>query len=191
MKDKLKYQPDTAEAGGDKHVTVTLSLKVDGNILKKQEKYYERNRGTFAFTLEQFARVILIWDRIFDSSGTTYAYDGLMQKMEKKLPSETGDTAETLFKKYWIDFEKTIEEEFAALNSGNDSIFPEADDYLTYRLTVMFSEFQKSPMLIKQGFLYWFFKYAMNESTNEIESDYKDIPQRIKELIDNKILRQT
>lgn len=173
------------KGGKDKRVKVSLTLSVDGNIIKEQETYYSRNRETSVFTLEQFARVILMWDRIFDSTGTTYAYDGLMQKMEKVLPSKTGDTAETLFQKYWIDFEKTIEKEFDKLNKGsNDTPFPEADDYLKFCIAGMCNGFQNLPLPAKKGFIYWFYEYAINDSLREIEKDHK-IPKRIKKLVDN------
>lgn len=173
-------------------VTVTLSLKVDGKLARSKKKtYYAHSRGSYAFTLEDFARIIFMYDDYFSVSGSTYAYDGLLQKMEKKLPKRKDETAKSLFEKYWVNLRKTIDDEFLEFNKGDKNknmqfpLYPEEGDYLKMCFVSSAENFNRRPLPVKYAFLYWFYKYVMNSSMKEIKDDLNNVPKEIKKMVDN------
>lgn len=176
------------------YLTVALQLKVDGRVVRsKKRTYYGRTKNTHAFTLDRFAKIIFMYDHIF-GGGLTYAYDGLLQTMEKKLPKKDNETAESVFRKYWISFKETIDKEFVENNKGKknkeNEIFPEDNDYLKYCIFSICENFEKQPLPVKYGFLYWFYKYAMNSSIEEIKKDLENIPSEIKNIVDSLIVKK-
>lgn len=175
------------------YITVSIHVKIEGELHKMKEVRYQRGKETFAFTLDDFARIIFFWEKIY-GSGCTYAMDGFLQKAEKKLPKKEGETAQSVFEKYWVNRKKTMEAEFAERNKGDKDdkypIFPEEDDYLTFQIIELCRSINDSPMPIKHGFMYWFYKYLMDENISQIEKDIKEIPDFIKKLVDTKIVKQ-
>jgi hypothetical protein len=174
------------------YLKVSIHLKVDGAIKRSEEKtYYARGKESACYTLDDFARTVFMWDHIFNG-GSTYAYDGLLQEMEKELPKIEGETAESVFQKYWVNLKKTINEDFVKKNKGDStdkySIFPEEGDYLKYSIASLCQSFERSPLPVKYGFLHYFFKYIMNESIKEVQVDLNKIPKEIKKLVDNHLI---
>jgi hypothetical protein len=47
-----------------------------------------------------------------------------------------------------------------------------------------------APLPIQYGFLYWLFKYVMNGSIDEIQTEINNVPDYIKEIVDNKIVKK-
>lgn len=179
----------------NEYLTVSIHLKVNGKLKRLQKKtYYGRGRETNCYTLDDFARTIFMWEHIFDGS-STYAYDGLLQEMEKKLPKKEGETAESVFQKYWVNLRKTIDEDFLEKNKGEGdkkyAFFPVEGDYLKYCIATQCESFNKATLPVKYGFLYWFYKYVMNGDINEIEADLNNIPNEIKKLVDTVIVKKT
>lgn len=170
------------------YLSVSVHLRVNGKLKRFQRRtYYQRGRETYCFTLDDFARTIFMWDKMF-SPHATYAYDGLLQEMEKKLPKESDETAESLFKKYWVNYNQTANEQFLELNKGDeDSLFPAEGDFLLYSIANQIKGFSSLPLPIKYGFLYWFFKYQMNSSTDEILADFNNTPKQIRDLVESMI----
>jgi len=173
-------------------IDISIHLKVDGKLARKQKKrYYARGRETSAHTLDDFARLIVMYEHIFDG-GTTYAWDGLMQRMEKILPKRDKETADSVFEKYWLNINKTIDEDFHKLNAGDGSkgkysLFPEQGDYLKYELSGAIASFSKRALPVKYGLLHYIFKYCENCSIDELQADLNNIPDRIKEIVDELI----
>lgn len=168
----------------DKYVEISIHMKVDGNIInERKEKYYGRNRETSAWTLDDFARIIFMWEHIF-SGHSTYAYDGLMQEMEKKLEKKDGETAESVFQKYWVNLEETINKEFDENNKGDGEIFPAENDYLKYSLEGMVVSFVRQPKPVQYGFIYWFFKHLMGGKIDELLKDVESTPKYIVDIIE-------
>jgi len=169
----------------NEYLTVSIHLKVDGKLKRaKKRTYYARGREKPCFTLNDFAKTIFLYDKMFASSGT-YAYDGLLQEMEKKLPATDNETAESLFNKYWVNTKETYDKIFNELNKGNNELFAAENDYLKFYIVQACNNFNGYPILVKYGFLYWFYKYAMNSSIHEIETDLKNIPDEIKKIVDS------
>lgn len=174
------------------HVTVSLHLKVDGKLKRlKKKTYYGRKLETSCFTLDDFANIVFSWDKIMNT-GSTYAYDGLMQEMEKKLPKKENETAESVFLKYWVKSKETINKKFLEINKGGldelNPFFPAENDYLKYCISNLCGHFDNQPIPVQYGFLYWFYKYVENSSIKDIEKDLNMIPDEIKNMVDKFIV---
>ena len=171
-------------------VRVSIHMMIDGFITPMKEVEYERGRETVSYTLEDLGRIIFFWEKMF-CGGITYAMDGFLQKAEKKLAKRDNETAQSVFEKYWINTDKSAEDEFNELNKGGeDSIFPALNDYLLYGLASKCESFSDSTMLMKQGFLYWLFNYVFNGEFQEMADDLNQIPESIKELVDNRLMEK-
>lgn len=177
------------------YLKVSVHLKIEGKLKRSHQRfYYGRGSETAAFTLDDFARIIYMWDHIF-CGGTTYAYDGLLQEMEGKLPKKDGETAKSVFQKYWINLKDTINKEFETYNKGEGQgkykLWPEEGDYLIHEIHNACKRFNNSALPIQYGFLHWFFKYVLNGSMKEFEAELNNIPEEIKTLVDTKIVKQS
>jgi len=175
----------------DKFIRVSLHLKVDGRLERRKiVAYYKRGKETYAFTLDDFARIVYSWDHIFGSS-STYAHDGLMQQMENKLPKKKDETAESVFQRYWINMKQTVSEEFEDFNKGGDNrIFKEPNDYFKYIVAIKCDWFDKAPLPVKYAFLYFLFKYMEGGSFDDLKDDIEKIPEEIKSLVDSLISKE-
>ncbi len=177
------------------YLTVSIHLKVDGVIKRTKKKtYYGRGSETYCYTLDDFASTIFHWEKMF-SPHSTYAYDGLLQQMEKKLPKKDGETAESVFQKYWVNLKQTINKDFEDKNKGEGAkeyaMFPVEGDYLKFLIASNCQDFNNAPLPVKYGFLHWFFKYVMHGSIEEFKADLNNIPEEIKKLVDTVIVKQS
>jgi hypothetical protein len=174
------------------YLTVSIHMKIDGQIYNMEEVKYQRGRETYCYTLDDFARTIFMWEKQF--SGTTYAMDDLLPKAEKVLEKKEGETAQSVFEKYWVNLKQTIDQEFIELNKGNKDdeypLYPEKNDYLTHLIAHVCDGFNYKPLPVKYGFLYWLFKYVMNSSLNEIEQEIADVPDEIRSIVDNIVIEK-
>jgi hypothetical protein len=171
------------------HIKVSIHMVIDGKVQNLKEVLYERGSETYCYTLDDLARVIFMWERIF-SPHSTYAMDGYLQEAEKKLAKRDNETAQSCFEKYWINIKETIDKEFSDINNGSDSIFPEVNDYLAYSIAELCRSIHHKPLVVQQGFLYYLFKYIENSSIKEFEQDIYLIPDYIKEIVDNKVVQK-
>jgi hypothetical protein len=177
----------------EEFLRVSIHMMIDGELINMKKVKYQRGSETIACTLDDLGRIIFMWERMF-SGGSTYAMDGFLQKAEKKLPKKNNETAQSVFEKYWINLEKTINQEFEELNKGDNdpdaTLFPEVNDYLTFLISQECRGFNLAPLPIQYGFLYWLFKYVMNGSIDEIQTEINNVPDYIKEIVDNKIVKK-
>lgn len=179
----------------DDFVRISLNMKVDGKIVRRRQRtYYARGRETLAFTLEDFASILFMWDKMM-GAGSTYVMDGLLQKMEKVMPKRNSETAEELFQKYWVSYQDTLNKKFEELNKGDKNekfpLFPEAGDYLLFRVGDLCDAFVTAPLPIKYGFLHFLHKYVMNESIDEYKKDIDNIPAQIAKMVDGLVKKAT
>lgn len=182
-----------AKRNQKEYLTVSVILKVNGKIKRLRKKtYYGRRSESHCFNLNDFAQVIFMWDKIFSRQGSTFAYDGLLQEAAKKLPKKDGETAESVFNKYWVNLNETIEADFLSKNKGGKGnfLFPVENDYLKYLSFTMCNSFSRNPLPVKYAFLYWFFKYVMNGSIKEIEAELNNVPDDIKKMVDSFLSKQ-
>lgn len=177
----------------DEFIEVVIRMEIDGELVNMKKVKYSRGRQSEAFTLDDFAAIVFMWEKLFDG-GSTYAMEGLMQKAEKKLPKEAGETAQSVFEKYWINLEKTINDEYDQRNKGDKNeiypLFPAENDYLTHCIYQLCNHLDRSPLPVKYGFLHWLFKYIEHGSLAEFEADLKEIPDYIKTIVDTKVIEQ-
>jgi hypothetical protein len=170
------------------YVDIVFTWEINGKpYQKKVKRLYSRGRGQSAFDLESAAIAMYMWDRIC-SSGGTYAREAL-EKLEKVLPSRDGTTAESLFEKYWIRPEKTIEEEFEKvakryIESGWCTTF---EEYLKSEIANLCDSFSKTSQPARQGWLYFLYKYCEKSSIEEIRKDIEEIPEKIKQMVEELI----
>lgn len=175
----------------EEYVTVSFNITIDGKFASGWKKKYKRGRETYAFTLDDFASIVFMYDTMIQS-GSTYAMDGLMQEAEKMLPKKDKETAQSVFEKYWINLPKTINEEYEERNKGikgDFSPWPAENDYLKYCLRNKISGFINAPLPVKYGLLHYLYKYCFNSSIDEIKADLNNIPQSIKDIIDNELIK--
>ncbi|MDD4970847.1 MAG: hypothetical protein PHT07_15575 [Paludibacter sp.] len=171
-------------------IQISFHMLIDGSFKNGYKKTYERGRETEAFTLDSFARILFMYEHLFDPH-CTYAYDRLLQEAEKKLPKKGDETAKSVFEKYWVNLNKTIDDEFQELNKGNADekypLFPEQNDFLKLSIVNIVNAFIRAPLPVKYGFLHWFYKYKENGSIDEIRSDFDKIPDEIKKIVDDMV----
>lgn len=160
------------------YISVSVRMEVDGYIKELKRVRYVRGRETYAFTLDDLARIIFMWEHRLHT-GSTRLMDGFLQEAEQKLLKADNETAESLFNKYWINYNKTLQEEF---DSGKSPKWFEKDEYLLYLIASLCRTYYNAPHQIKQGFLYW-----LRCCGNISEIDKETIPENIMELV-NKLI---
>ena len=170
------------------YITVTMRLEVEGQLQQEEKKtYHAQGRECPVFTLEDFARILFLYNHIFDSS-TTYIYDGLLQEMEEKLPKQKDETAKSLFMKYWVNLNQTINEDFEKMNKGEGHpLYPEENDYLRRCVAGLCDSFANQPFPVQYGFIWYLYKFIMNESIEEIQQEINNVPEYIKCIVDKMI----
>lgn len=170
--------------GLPERIDITVHMTINGRFANGIFRSYRRGTETCAFGLEQFAQIIFMYERMhFPHS--THAMDGFLQEAEKVLESR-GETAQSLFQKYWVNDNKTYEEEFEKMNKGGNADFFESEnDYLKFKLSEHLISFSKMPRILKHGFLYYLFKYVENESIEELLADFHQTPEIVRSIIDS------
>ena len=133
------------------YITITIRLEVEGQLqCEEKTTYHTRGRECPVFTLDDFARILFIYNQIFDPT-TTYICDGLLQDMEEKLPKRDDETADSLFLKYWVNLKQTINDDFKKMNKGETGhpLYPEENDYLRRCIAVLCDSFNNKPLPIQ------------------------------------------
>jgi hypothetical protein len=167
------------------YVDIVFTWEINGKpYQKKVKRLYSRGYEHPVFDLESAAAAMYMWDRIC-CRGTTYAREALAD-LEKTLPSRDGSTAESLFQKYWIRPEETIEEEFEKtakryIESGWCTTF---EEYLKSEIADLCDSFSRTSLPAKQGWLYFLYRYCENSSIEEIRKDIEEIPEKIKQMVE-------
>lgn len=174
-------------------ISVSTYLKVDLMIAGEEKIIYQRRRDTSLFDLDQMALYLFNFDRKYNNS-STYAEE-VLQSLEKKgFKSKSGKTTMELLQLYWVDsnYHKLINEEYEEFNKGNFEFLWEVEnDYLKYCISSMSEAFVNSPMPVKVGFLYWFWKYIFNESLEELMKDYNQVPDFLKNWVDESVEKKS
>ena len=171
------------------YITITMRLEVEGQLQHEEKKtYHARGRECPVFTLEDFARILFLYNHIFDSSAT-YICDGLLQEMEEKLPKQKDETAKSLFMKYWVNLKQTINDDFDERNKGEKGhpLYPEENDYLKRCIAGLCDSFVNKPLPVQYGFIWYMYKFIMNESYDEIKQEINNVPEYIKRIVDKMI----
>ncbi|MDR1913383.1 MAG: hypothetical protein LBQ68_02720, partial [Clostridiales bacterium] len=161
------------------YVEIAFQWKINGRLCKQKKKcLYSRGRSTSVFDLEDAAIAMFMWDRICNG-GTTFA-DEALSGLEEILPAKEGVTAKSLLEKYWIHSDRTIQEEFdkyAKINTDEHGWCKTYDEYMKYVICNLMNHFLRSILPVKQGLLYYLFKYLERESFEELRKDIQEIPE--------------
>lgn len=171
------------------YIEVSSHVRVGGKVFNDRTKIYSRGRASSHFDIDSLASHLFMIDRQI-GSGSTYADEVLQEIIDKKLLKNPNNyTARDLMNKWWVktdDIEKLFVEEIERMSE----VYPSAKEYIESVIVNKVISFQKSPMIVKQGFLYWFWKYLMNESIDEILEDFKNIPQNVIDFIDANVVKR-
>jgi hypothetical protein len=168
-------------------IDVNVALTINGHTINSKRTIYKTTRSTGICTMNELARWLYMTERQHFPS-RTHTPD-ILKKFEGLIHYEDGETAESLFDKYWINFNETAQEQFEKWNKADDSehaIFKAENDYLKFILTNEINGFLRLPLQIKLGFVYWLIKYGSG-SIDELKKDYDQCPQVVKEWIDQSV----
>jgi hypothetical protein len=169
-------------------VRVTVNLQVEGKTIGGFQKMYGRGRETGVMSMNELAQILFLYEKMHQF-GATYTPE-ILKEFEKYLPYKDGETADSLFEKFWINTKKTIQEDFDRKNKGEGNFYPVENDYLKYELASIVNYFVKWPTQLKYGFLYYLYKYVFNSSLDEIKEDLGNVPEFIKNIIDNELIKK-
>ena len=67
-------------------IEITLSLNIDGVLVKDEQHIYKVTKKATEFTLEDAGMILFMWNKIFSPS-TAHIYD-VLKDIEKKLPKK-------------------------------------------------------------------------------------------------------
>jgi hypothetical protein len=184
MKDEQTAQSTTALPD---HVDVKITLEIGGKVSVLKEVSYQVDKKMTAFTLDDLARIVFNYETMF-CSASTYAMSGYLKEAEKVLPKRDGETADSVFAKYWINSQQYADKRFDDINQGGHQVFEDEGDYLKYLVWDRIKAFFFAPTQVKYGFLYYLHKYQMDNSMAEYQKDLDLVPQFLKDIIDNELM---
>ena len=167
---------------------VQILMTVGGKTYAGKRIHYRRGLQTSACDLEQLASIIMMWERIV-SGGSTYA-DEFLREVEGKIANRSGLTADEIFRKHWVNFRETIDEEFERKNKGipGELWCEHENDYIKNMTGLSLDAFDKKPMPCKLAFLYGIMKlYYKGDDYEELKRDMDGLPQYLRDIVDKMI----
>lgn len=171
-----------------RYVDVQFLMTVGGKPYAGKRFHYRRGRSTSACDMEQLASIIMMWEKAVDF-GSTHA-DEFLQEVEGKIANRSGLTADEIFKKHWVNFRETIEEEFERKNKGvpGDWFCEHENDYLKHSTGMWLDSFFRSPLPVKLAVLYGIYRIGYEtDGFDGMRKELEEIPQHIKEIVDGMI----
>ena len=183
MSKRQKKEIETHEAWGHNHVEVKVSISIGGVLYDSKKTYYRKNIYTSGTDLEQLARIILMYQRMYGLEGGS-AYD-FLDEIKDKVENRNGLTVDQLMQKYYVNLKQTIEEEFNERNKAGAEYSWWGDmenDYLKYGVANWVENISNMPEPQRLACL-----YALSKLCGDAEGIKKEIdncPQWLKELVD-------
>lgn len=173
-----------------RYVDVQFLMKVGGKVFGGKRFHYQRGRSTSASDLELLARIIMSWEKTVDF-GTTHA-DEFLREVEGRIANRSGLTADELFRKYWVNYRETVEQEFERDNKGvaDHPLYQHENDCLKYRVTMWLHSFFNEPLPIKLALLYGIYRigYAA-DGFDGMRQEIEQIPHTIRDIVDGMIVK--
>lgn len=169
-------------------VDVQILMKVGGKTYAGKRIHYRRGRETSACDLEQLASIIMMWEHIV-CEGVTHA-DEFLREAEGKIANRSGLTADEIFRKHWVNFRETIDEEFERKNKGipGELWCEHENDYIKNMTGLSLDSFSRKPMPCKLAFLYGIMKlYYKGDDYDELKRDMDGLPQYLRNIVDKMI----
>lgn len=171
-----------------RYVDVQFLMTVGGKPYAGKRFHYRRGRSTSACDMEQLASIIMMWENAVDF-GSTHA-DEFLHEVEGKIANRSGLTADEIFKKHWVNFRETIEEEFERKNKGvpGDWFCEHENDYLKHSTGMWLDSFFREPLPVKLAVLYGIYRIGYEtDGFDGMRKELEEIPQHIKEIVDGMI----
>jgi len=173
-----------------RYVDVQFLMKVGGKVFGGKRFHYQRDRSTSASDLELLARIIMSWEKTVDF-GTTHA-DEFLREVEGRIANRSGLTADELFRKYWVNYRETVEQEFERDNKGvaDHPLYQHENDCLKYRAAMWLHSFFNEPLPIKLALLYGIYRigYAA-DGFDGMRQEIEQIPHTIRDIVDGMIVK--
>jgi len=171
-----------------RYVEVQFLMKVGGKVFGGKRFHYKRGRSTSASDLEQLARIILSWENTVNF-GSTHA-DEFLREVEGRIANRSGLTADELFRKYWVNYRETMEQEFERDNKGDAGhpLYQHENDCLRYSAAMWLNSFFNEPLPMKLALLYGIYRigYAA-DGFDGMRQEIEQIPQTIRDIVDGMI----
>ena len=128
------------------------------------------------------------WEKIVDF-GTTYA-DEFLREVEGRIANRSGLTADELFRKYWVNYRETVEQEFERDNKGaaDHPLYQHENDCLKYSAATWLHNFFNEPLPMKLALLYGIYRigYAA-DGFDGMRQEIEQIPHTIRDIVDGMI----
>lgn len=171
-----------------RYVEVQFLMKVGGKVFGGKRFHYKCGRSTSASDLEQLARIIMSWEKIVDF-GSTHA-DEFLREVEGRIANRSGLTADELFRKYWVNYRETVEQEFERDNKGaaDYPYYQHENDCLKYSAAMWLHSFFNEPLPMKLALLYGIYRigYAA-DGFDGMRQEIEQIPHTIRDIVDGMI----
>lgn len=171
-----------------RYVDVQFLMKVGGKVFGGKRFHYKRGRSTSASDLEQLARIILSWENTVNF-GSTHA-DEFLREVEGRIANRSGLTADELFRKYWVNYRETVEQEFERDNKGaaDHPLYQHENDCLKYSAAMWLHNFFNEPLPMKLALLYGIYRigYAA-DGFDGMRQEIEQIPHTIRDIVDELI----
>ena len=168
-----------------RYVDVQFLMKVSGKVFGGKRFHYKRGRSTSASDLEQLARIIMSWEKTVDF-GSTHA-DEFLREVEGRIANRSGLTADELFRKYWVNYRETVEQEFERDNMGaaDHPLYQHENDCLKYSAAMWLNSFFNEPLPMKLALLYGIYRigYAA-DGFDGMRQEIEQIPHTIRDIVD-------
>ena len=161
-------------------------MRVGAKTYAGKHVHYRRGRETSACDLEQLASIIMMWEHIV-CDGVTYA-DDFLREAEGKIANHSGLSADEIFRKHWVNFRETIDEEYERKNKGipGGLWWEHENDYIKNMTGLSLESFNRKPMPCKLAFLYGIMKlYYKGDDYDELKRDMVGLPQYLRDIVDN------
>lgn len=175
-----------------RYVDVTVLMKVGGKTYGGKRIHYRRGFQTSVSDLEQLASIILMWEKIV-CDDNTHVYE-FLREVEGKIENRSGLTADEIFRKHWVNFRETIDEEFERKNKGLPGTLwcEHENDYIKNMTGLSLDAFDKKPMPCKLAFLYGIMRlYYKGDDYDELKRDMDGLPQYLRDIVHEMIKEGT
>ena len=170
-------------------VEVQFIMTVGGKPYGSKRFHYRRGRSTNACDLEQLASIIMMWENAV-SFGSTHA-DEFLREVEGKIANRSRLTADEIYRKHWVNFRETIDEEFERKNKGLPGTLwcEHENDYIRNMTAIELDGFDRMPMPLKLAFLYGIMKlYYKGNDYDDLKRDMDGLPQYLRDIVDGMIV---
>jgi len=151
-----------------KYVRITNTLYMNGKVVGKKcgKLIFGLSSETSAHNLRDIAYFIHRNEDLI--SPMNHRKWDILESLGKYIGSDISEI-EAAWDKYFLNMNKTVEEEFNKQNEGNDIVKP--GEYLLYTLGSFMEHFSKLPTPVKYGFAHYLVKYVWNDNYDEIRQD--------------------